>query len=99
MHVLAILLLTFALTAWAGENDRSIETTASNGGAGAYKAKVGKQVSESVVNSLVREWGVSEEQARCLLGDLRASQLGRAASDPAVQEVFRRCDVDPTMAH
>ena len=98
MHLLAIILLMFALTALGGENDPSVEPTAGNGGA-AYKAKVGKQVSESVVNSLVREWGVSEEQARCLLGDLRASQLGRAASDPAVQEVFRRCDVDPTVTH
>jgi len=98
MHVFAMFLLTFALTAWGGENDPSVEPGAGNEGA-AYKAKVDKQVSESVVNSLVREWGVSEEQARCLLGDLRASQLGRAASDPAVQEVFRRCDVDPTVAH
>ena len=94
MHILAVCLFMFTLTAWGGENDLSVEPAADNG-ATAYKAKVDKQVSESVVNSMVREWGISEEQARCLLGDLRASQLGLAASDPTVEEVFRKCDVDP----
>ena len=72
--------------------------SADNKGETAYKAKVDKEVNESVVNSLVREWGISEKQARCLLGDLRASQLGRAGSDPAVQAVFEKCRVDPSVA-
>ena len=91
-----IILLTLLLTACGGESETSGESTAADFAA-EYKAEVDKQISESVVNSLVREWGILEKQARCLLGDLRASQLGRVDSDPAVQAVFEKCGVDPSV--
>ena len=97
MKVIAIFLLTFTLAACGDNNDPAAESSTDNGAA-EYKAKVDKQVSESVVNSLVREWGISDEQVRCLLGDLRPSQLERAGSDPAVRAVFDKCGVDPAVA-
>ena len=64
-----------------------------------YKAKMGRKLSESIVNSLVREWeGVTEAQVRCLLDDLEVMQLEDADTDPAVAEVFRACGVDPSVA-
>lgn len=64
-----------------------------------YRAKMGRKLSDSIVNSLVREWeGVTEAQVRCLLDDLEVMQLEDAESDPAVAEVFRACGVDPSVA-
>ena len=97
MKVIAAILVAFTLTACGDDKASSVEP-ADNKAADTYKAKVDKEVSDSVVNSLVREWGISEKQAKCLLGDLRASQLGRAGSDPAVQAVFEKCGVDPSVA-
>ena len=97
MKVIAAILITFTLTACGDDKGASVDST-DNSGAAAYKAKVDKKVSDSVVNSLVREWGISKKQAQCLLADLRASQLGRAGTDPAVQAVFDKCGVDPSVA-
>jgi len=97
MKVIAAILITFTLSACGDDKGPSVDSS-DNTGADSYKAKVDKQVSDSVVNSLVREWGISKKQAQCLLADLRASQLGRAGSDPAVQAVFEKCGVDPAAA-
>jgi|SRR5210317_537471 hypothetical protein len=97
MKIIAVFLLTITLSACGDNNDPATESETDTF-AEEYKAKVDKQVSESVVNSLVREWEISEEQVRCLLGDLRPSQLDRAGSDPAVAAVFDKCGVDPAVA-
>lgn len=52
---------------------------------------------ESIVKSIAADWGISKTEARCLLKDHRASQLGRVASDPEVQAVFKQCGVDPAV--
>lgn len=62
-----------------------------------YQDKVRKKTSDSVVNSLVREWGVSEEKVRCVLGQLKFSQIQQANTDPAAQAVFNECGVDPSV--
>ena len=97
MKFIAVFLLTFTLAACGDKNDPAAESSADKDAA-EYKAKVDKKVSESVVNSLAREWEISEEQARCLLGDLRPYQLESASSDPAVAAVFDKCGVDPAVA-
>jgi len=96
MKIFAAVFFALILTACGGDETPSAKP-APDEAAAAYKAKVNKKVSDSVVNSLVREWGISETQAACLLADLRASQLGRANSDPAVQAVFESCGVDPSV--
>ena len=63
-----------------------------------YEKKVHKKVSNSVVNSLAREWGVPNEKITCLLNDLRITQLQDPTSGPAVLEVFKKCGVDPAVA-
>jgi hypothetical protein len=97
MKSTAVFLLTITLAACGDKNDPATESSV-DADAAEYKAKVDKQVSESVVNSLAREWKIPEEQVRCLLGDLRPSQLERAGSDPAVAAVFDKCGVDPAVA-
>jgi hypothetical protein len=65
-----------------------------------YKKKVDKKVGSVVLKSVVKELGVSEEQAKCLLGNLKLTQLGlkgsdpAARADPAVQAVFDECGVN-----
>ena len=90
--------LVMALSVTACGEDKAQTPAEAEKGAAEYKARVDKTVSESVVNSLVREWNISEEQARCLLADHRASQLGRVGSDPAVQAAFEKCGVDTSVA-
>ena len=64
----------------------------------AYKAKVKTTINESVVNSLMREWdGVTESQVRCILADVKVTQLEDPSADPAVLAVFDRCGVDPAV--
>lgn len=63
-----------------------------------YKEKVRKTVSNSVVNSLVREWdGVTEDQVRCLLDDVGVMRLQNVGEDPEVRAAFEKCGVDPAV--
>ena len=51
-----------------------------------------------MVNSFVREFGITEEQARCLADDVGVADLGRAETDPEVQARIRACGADPEVA-
>ena len=62
--------------------------------AAAYQARVQKKMRESTVNSLAREWSVPHEQVRCVLNDLKLSQVQNVKNDPAAQAVFEKCGVD-----
>lgn len=62
-----------------------------------YQEKVSAKVSESMVNSYVREWGISEDQARCVVTNIKTSELMRADSDPDVQARLKECGVDPAV--
>ncbi|HAJ91489.1 MAG TPA: hypothetical protein DCO71_02510 [Gammaproteobacteria bacterium] len=52
---------------------------------------------ESIVKSIAADWNISQDDARCLLRDHRATQLARVDSDPEVQAVFKQCGVDPSV--
>lgn len=67
-----------------------------------YQEKVSRKVSEKVggamVNALVEDWGISSDQAKCLLRDpgiIERAQI--SADDPEVQAVFNDCGVDPAV--
>lgn len=62
-----------------------------------YQKKVKKKVSNSVTNSLVREWGVPEDKVRCITEQLKFSEIQQANSDPSARAVFEECDVDPAV--
>ena len=91
--------LIFALILSAcGGGDSPDASEASDQAIADYQEKVSKKVSDSVVNSLVREWdGVSEEQVRCLLQDLGVMELEKANDDPEVKAVFEKCGIDPAV--
>jgi hypothetical protein len=81
----------------AGPEQATTEDSSLDRVATEYQAKVRKKTSDTVVNSLVREWGVSEEKVRCVLGQLKFSQVQQANTDPAAQAVFNECGVDPSV--
>jgi hypothetical protein len=60
-----------------------------------YQKKVSAKVGDSMVKSFVRDFGITEEQARCLLEEIGLTDLMRAETDPEVQDQIRECDVDP----
>jgi hypothetical protein len=62
-----------------------------------YQEKVRRKTSDSVVKSLAKEWGVSEDKVRCLSEDLSITQYEYANSDPAVGAVFEKCGIDPAV--
>jgi len=109
MRVFAVIMVAFILTACgddkASTGDVADDKTTSDDFADSkvaadYKKKVNKKMSAVVLKSVVKEMGISEEQAQCLLGDLKLTQLGlkgsdpAARADPAVQAVFDKCGVD-----
>lgn len=97
MKFAPVLMLALILSA-CGSGDPPDAPEASDQAMADYQDKVGKKVTSSVVNSLVREWdGVSENQVRCLLQDLGVMQLERANEDPEVKAVFEKCGVDPAV--
>jgi hypothetical protein len=68
----------------------------------AYQEKVSRKVSQKVggamVNALVEEWGISRDQAECLLSDTGATELAQVnVGDPKVLAVFNDCGVDPAV--
>lgn len=108
MRIIPVILFLAFLTACgdqkeppAGSNAGPEQATTEDSGldraAAEYQAKVRKKTSDSVVNSLVREWSVSEEQVRCVMAQLKFSQVQQANTDPAVKAVFNECGVDPSV--
>lgn len=63
----------------------------------AYKDKVRAQMKKSLKNGLVRDYGITEEQADCLVENLSTSQLKTAQSDLEVQAIIEACGVDPSL--
>lgn len=97
MKYLPFLILALFLSSCGGE-DSPVALDDTDQAAADYRKKVSKTVSNSVVNSLVREWEeVSEKQVRCLLDDLGVMQLEKANEDPEVKAVFEACGVDPAV--
>ena len=108
MKIITPLLFAIILTACSGEGGTATEPAAGNGTntqSGLSTAET-KSVSdlrsndmlkESIVKSMAADWNIPQEDARCLLQDHRASQLGRVDSDPEIQAVFKQCGVDPSV--
>ena len=109
MRIIPLVLMAVLLTACGGQEKPlagaatdtekpASEANGTDGAAAAYKEKVREKMSNSVVNSLVREWGVPEADVRCVLAQLKLSQIEQVQSDPAVRAVFEECGVDPAVA-
>jgi len=67
-----------------------------------YQEKVSRKVSRKVggamVNALVEDWGISRDQAECLLRDPGIIERAQISDgDPKVQAVFNDCGVDPAV--
>jgi len=104
-----ILFIALGLTACGDkapteEQITSTNTTRKSSGAatseqtGAYRAKVSNQVNDSYLNTMVRNWNISREQAECLLGDHKMTEILRGAEkDPAIRSVIEGCGVDPAV--
>lgn len=88
-----------AAAAVAEPEQAASETAGLDDAAAEYQAKVQTKTRNSVVNSLVREWGVPEENVRCVLDQLKISQIQKANTDPAAQAVFKECGVDPAVVN
>jgi hypothetical protein len=99
------------LTACGGENGAAKETSApastetevaapaskDTNAEEDYKNEVRAQMRRSKKRSMVGSYGISEEQADCLLDNLSTAQLMTAQSDPEVQAVIEKCGVDPAV--
>jgi len=105
-----ILFMAFGQTACGGDKAPTEEqitttnTTSNNSEAAtseqteAYRAKVSNQLNDSYLNSMVRNWKISREQAECLLGDHKMTEILRGAEkDPAIRSVIEGCGVDPSV--
>lgn len=104
-----ILFMVLGLTACgdeapAEEQITTTNTTRNNSGADtseqteAYRAKVSNQVNDSYLNTMVRNWNITREQAECLLGDHKMTEILKGAEkDPAIRSVIVGCGVDPSV--
>ena len=105
-----ILFMALGQTACGGDKAPTEEqitttnTTSNNSGAAtseqteAYRANVSNQLNDSYLNSMVRNWNISREQAECLLGDHKMTEILRGAEkDPAIRSVIEDCGVDPSV--
>jgi len=64
-----------------------------------YQEKVSAKVGASMVNMMVNDWGISRDQAECLLRDHGITELARIAEgDEEIRAVFDGCGVDPAVA-
>ena len=108
MKVITPLLIALTLTACSGEDGTATEPAAGNGantqpGTSTSETKSVADLpssdilKESIVKSIAADWNISQDDARCLLQDHRATQLARVDSDPEVQAVFKQCGVDPSV--
>jgi hypothetical protein len=103
--------LMLVLTACDGSNDASTGTAAppeaakndpehtpkNDESAEEYKKEVKAQMRRSLRNGLIRDYGISEEQANCLVENLSVGQLKTAQSDLEAQAEIETCGVDPAI--
>ena len=100
MRICFAIFAAFFLVACGGEPSSSGESTdagAMDDAAAEYQKKVSATVSESMVNSFEREFGITEDQARCLVTDVGTANLMRAETDADVQAKIQACGVDPAV--
>lgn len=100
MKILSAILIPFVLLSCGGDQGSSGDAETvdmSSEMVTDYQEKVSAKVSDSMVNSFVRDWGISEDEAKCLLDDIGMADLMRAESDPEVQARVRECGVDPAV--
>jgi len=100
MKVCFAIIVSFVLVSCGGDQGSSGESSVDEATSDAvveYKKKVSAKLSESMVNSFVRDFGITEDQARCLLSTITTSEMMRAETDPDVQARVRACDVDPAV--
>ena len=108
MKVITPLLIALTLTACSGEDGTATEPASGNGaniqpGTSTSETKSVADLpssdilKESIVKSIAADWNISQDDARCLLRNHRATQLARVDSDPEVQAVFKQCGVDPSV--
>ena len=103
-----ILFLALGQTACGGDKASTEDqitttnSTSNNSGANtseqteAYRAKVSNQLNDSYLNSMIRNWNISREQAECLLGGHKMVEILRGAEkDPVIRSVIEGCGVDP----
>lgn len=91
----AVFLSAFLLS--CGGNHESSGEPAADDAVARYQKKVSAKVSDSMVNSFVREWGITKDQAQCVVSSIETVELMRADSDPDVQARLRKCGVDPAV--
>lgn len=101
-----MLCLSFALVACGGDKSSADSQSSvapeipatSDEQAERYKSKVSNQINESYINTMVRNWGISRDQAECLLREHKMREiLSGVAKDPAIRAVVEDCGVDPAV--
>jgi len=106
-----VMSLMLVLTACGWENGASTETAAppeaakndpeqapeNDERAEEYKKDVKAQMRRSLRNGLMRDYGISEEQANCLVENLSVGQLKTAQSDLEAQAEIEKCGVNPAI--
>ncbi|MBT8443948.1 MAG: hypothetical protein HKN81_01330 [Gammaproteobacteria bacterium] len=104
MRICFVIVAAFVLVACGGEQSSSGESadaSAMDDAAAEYQkkvsAKVSAKVSDSMVKAFMSDFGITEDQARCLVNDIGASNLMRAETDEDVQAQIRACGVDPAV--
>lgn len=104
MRICCAIAVSVLLAACGGEQSSSGESAdadAMDEAAAEYQkkvnAKVSARVSDSMVKAFMSDFGITENQAKCLVNDIGASNLMQAETDPEVQAQIRACGVDPAV--
>jgi len=101
MKAVFALCVSFVLVSCGGDQGSSVDTAGLSRSddeiAAEYQNKVRAKMSESLVNSFQREWGVTEDEARCVIENIDTVDLMQAETDPEVQAQLRACGVDPAV--
>lgn len=108
MKIYLVILMSFMLFACGNNSDNQNNAAADSAvadkmadenakAAAEYQKKVSSKVADSMANSFVRDWGISEKQARCVVDNINTGDLMRAESDPDVQAQLNECGVDPAV--
>jgi len=101
MKVVFALFVSFMLVSCGGDQGSPGDTAGLSRSdaeiAAEYQKKVQAKVSESMVNSFQREWGVTEDEARCVIENIDTVDLMQVETDPEVQAKLKACGVDPAV--
>ncbi|MFW2404336.1 MAG: hypothetical protein ACN4GT_06175 [Gammaproteobacteria bacterium] len=100
MRICFAIFTSFVLVACGGEQvsqGESADVGAMDDAAVEYQKKVSARVSDSMVKAFMSDLDITEEQARCLVRDVGASNLMRVETDADAQAQVRACGVDPAL--